>query len=417
MKKLALVIPPTPFLGVKAQKIPLGVAYVVSTLENLNYEIMIFDLTDYTEWDKAENTLKEITEKYTVIGFTGTSAHSFFLKKASKVLRSQKPHLKLIVGGPIAMAEPQIVKYFDLVVVGHIEMIGEDDLIKRTGLFYTPSLPKNLDEIQKPKREILLNRACKTLPIITSRYCPFKCSFCYNSLRSSKEALKRHSVQRVIEEIKDCCRLGYNTISFQDDTFILSKSWILQLFDAVTQERLNISFDCRARVDTVDEEILKNLRKFGCNSISYGIESGSQAMLDIMNKRTTIDQNSLALRLAKNVGIKTKAYFLLGVPGETEKTLKESMIWLESNHKNIDKLYVYMWIPFPGSKLYLQRGNTFNIVKFKTEDSATILGESMYRSASENCAVIETPILSAEKLESYFYKIKNTYAEKTAFEA
>ncbi len=415
-KNIILILPPTPFLGSKVNKIPLGVCYVYSTLSRQDFRVRLLDLTECKTWKEIIPQLETTIKGNDIVGFTGTSAHSFFLKKVANIVKKIEPSAKTILGGPAAIAEKDMTQYFDLVFSGHIENVNPDDLIKRTGLFLAPPLPDNIDLIPKPNRKILLYRGGNKLPIITSRFCPFNCTFCFNSLRDKREALKRHSIKRVIEEIEDCLNLGVNNISFQDDTFIISKGWVIDLCKEIYKNSYQLTFDCRARVDMIDKEILIFLRKAGCNSISYGIESGSQKMLNIMNKGTTPELNSFVLKLTKEIGIKTKAYFLLGVPGESVETIYESMKWLEENARYIDKLYLYMWIPYPGSKLYLQKDKTFKIVKNNSNEYNEILGEAMYRSAGENKATITTPTLSAKELEMYFYKIKEDYSDLTKFE-
>lgn len=414
-KSMVLVLPPTPFLAGKANKIPLGICYVFSVLKLADFKVEVLDLTDDDNWQKIIAKLKSAIQCCNLVGFTGTSAHNFFLKKAAQLVKNFNPSSKTILGGPVAIAELEMAKFFDLTIAGHIESFNPDILMQKSGLFQPPPLPVNLDLIPKPTRNILLNRGNGKLPIITSRFCPFSCTFCYNSLREKKEALKRHSVERVIEEIEDCLNLGSNDLSFQDDTFILNKGWLINLCKKIISNDYRLTFDCRARVDKIDEKILEHLQKAGCNSISYGIESGSQKMLNIMNKGTTPKLNALALKRTKDAGIKTKAYFLLGVPGETVKTIQKSMKWLEKNVEYIDKLYLYMWIPYPGSKLYQQRGQTFEIIH-NSCDYQEILGQAMYRSAGENRATIETKLLSADELEAYFQRIKKDYSDLTKFE-
>lgn len=414
--KIVLVIPPTPFLGEKAHKIPLGILYVHATLKSLGYLVTIEDCTGYTTWDEISTVLRQIAVEYPLIGFTGTSAHAEFLLRAVKYIRTINKNTKCIVGGPVASAETKrMLEWFDLVVVGNIESIDAFDLKKRRGLFISPSLPKKLDTIVKPDRSLLQYLANGTYPIITSRYCPYECSFCNNSTKDIKEALKRHSIARVLDEIDDCRTLGARRISFQDDTFVLSVRWIIKLCDAMIKTNRIIPFDCRARADIVNEEVLTSMVKAGCTAISYGIESGSQNMLDRMNKLTTVEQNSTALSLTKSVGIQTKAYFLIGIPGETEASLLESIAWLDQHVDLIDKLYLYMWIPFPGSKLSKEEGFTFKRLHHGTDRGHSVLGNGLYRSAYDNRAVIETDTMSTVLLEEYFEHMRNRYAHITAF--
>lgn len=413
----ALVIPPTPFLWKKANKIPLGVCYIASNLEAQWVDLELVDLNEVTSIEEVNSVLDSIASRVQYIWFTGTSAHRWFLENVGLRISKTYTNVKTIIGWPIVQAEPNISDYFNLAISGQADSLTFDSIKNSTGLMIAPLLPKNLDEIIKPKREILLHRDADSLPIITSRYCPFKCTFCFNSTKDHSEAMKRHTVWRVMEEIFDCISLWYSHIDFQDDTFILSKKWILELCQEIERSWIQITFDCRARVWSVDTEVLLALKRAWCRSISYGIESGSQKILDIIGKKSSPILNTQALKLTKEVWIKTKAYFLIWVPGETIGTLEESMWWLEQNVQYMDKLYLYMWIPYPGSTLYNRKDVDFEIVR-KTTDNGDdpLLWSALYRSANENFATIATPTLSASDLELYFHKIRNIYPDLTGFE-
>lgn len=416
MKKIfLLVLPPALFLGSKSSKISVGAAYVYAHLESLGFHVKILNLTQHESWATVRSALSKLISSVDIVGFTGTSAHRGFLISMSKLSKELKSEVKTILGGPIAMAETDLSQYFDLVVDGPIESLQLEDF-SQNGKIISPPLPNDLDLLCKPKRSILVESWGAKQPIICSRYCQFACTFCFNSLRMKREAFKRHSVKRVMEEINEIIVGGHRRISFQDETFICKASWTEELCEEIIRHPVSIKFDCRSRADKIDSDILGKLARAGCDSISFGIESGCQSMLDLMNKNTSVEQNEFALRLTKEFGIKTKAYILLGVPGETPQTIKTTKEWLAKNISFIDRLYVYMWIPFPGSVLFQKRGNLYEIVSNSSGSDSELLGETMYRSAWQNRATISTTSLSVEELEAGFRSIVEEWPELCRFE-
>jgi len=217
---------------------------------------------------------------------------------------------------------------------------------------------KDLDELPFPSRHLLPNQKY-TMPltrgnpfatIISSRGCPYRCIFCRAGSVWGK-GVRARTTENVVKEIEFVVKdLNIKYFVFMTDTFTLNKKWTIDLCKKVIDKKLDIKFLCNSRVDTIDEETLKIMKKAGCISISYGIESGDQEILNTSKKGTTLEQATKAVQLTKKTRISVFAYFILGLPGETWKTIFKTIRFA----KKLDPDYVNFHIatPFPGTELY-----------------------------------------------------------------
>jgi radical SAM superfamily enzyme YgiQ (UPF0313 family) len=223
-------------------------------------------------------------------------------------------------------------------------------------------LIQNLDALPFPARDLLpmdkyipLPNQYKRKPVanlMALRGCPYQCTFCSaNAVFGC--SLRMRSAQRVYDEIKQLVdTYGIREISFWDDTLTVNKKWLHELCDLIISNHLDITWSCYARVNTVDLDLLKKMKKAGCWNIFYGIESGNQELLDRIKKGITLDQIRNAVKLTKKAGIEVRGSFMIALPGETP----------EMAHKTIDFAieldpdYAQFSIttPYPGTELFEQ---------------------------------------------------------------
>ena len=226
-------------------------------------------------------------------------------------------------------------------------------------VFHNPQRPfiKDLDSIPFPAWHLLdLERyrlpltGEKFLILSPVRGCPYPCTFCTARTYYGKR-LRKKSVPRVMDEIEyNIDRFGINQFFIWADTFTADNDYVMSLCHAIRNSGLKINWTCNSRVDTVDQDLLKTMAKAGCWMISYGIESGNQAVLDSTRKNTTLGQSQNAVSMAKNAGIKVVGHFVLGLPGETVETIKETIEFALA--LEIEMAQFYCSVPFPGSPLY-----------------------------------------------------------------
>lgn len=187
------------------------------------------------------------------------------------------------------------------------------------------------------------------LMVITGRGCPYSCSFCVSPFYFDKKFRKR-AVNEIIEELKYDISLGIRNFFFFTDTFTLDKKMVMELTEKIRKLETKIKWFCNSRVDTIDKEMLKEMKDSGCFLISFGVESGDEEILKRCKKGTDLEVIRKALYLTKSSGILSVCHFILGLPGETEQTLNKTIrLALELP---TDFAEFYISTPFPGSAFY-----------------------------------------------------------------
>jgi anaerobic magnesium-protoporphyrin IX monomethyl ester cyclase len=251
----------------------------------------------------------------------------------------------------------------------------------------------NLDQLPIPARHLLQNKKY-TMPIINgnpfatiiaSRGCKFQCLFC----RSHKiwgSKVRMHSPNKIIEEIKEIkYNLGLNFIVFLTDTFTINQEWVISLCTKIIDQKINIKWLCNSRTDTINEEMIQLMKKAGCIFMSFGIESGSQEILNNSKKGTTLKQAEQAIKLTKKFGIESLAYFIFGLPGETHSTINKTIEFCRKI--NPDYAYFHIATPFPGTELYTIAQQNKWLISDNWEDFEEV-----------SSAIIKTPMLNPSDL-------------------
>ena len=197
------------------------------------------------------------------------------------------------------------------------------------------------DDFPSPARDLLPNELYAEFPtreknftvMVTSLGCPFKCSFC----EAGGCEYNPRSPETVVAEMKECVeRYGIREIDIFDYEFTADKKRVEKICELIMQNNLKFHWICRSRIDTVDKELLSVMHKAGCRRIYWGIEHGCQSVLDSLNKGITLDQVRQTIRLSRETGIKNLGFFLVGVPGETRETVKQTLEFA----KELDLEYV-----------------------------------------------------------------------------
>ncbi len=226
--------------------------------------------------------------------------------------------------------------------------------------------------------------------LITSVGCPNRCNFCpiggATVERSYGKVWRFKSPQKILEEIKYLLNLGIKSIYFFDETLSVDKQRVKTLCQLVMDNGLKFEWSCNGRVDTLNEETIKIMKKAGCWTIMFGLECGSQGLLEQANKATTLSKELEIINCCKKNGIKVAASFLLGFPGETWETIKQT---LEMAKKiNVHRTQFDMLTPLPGTKLYDE-------VKEKG-----LLEKEYSFSGYDAYCVDDLPVIRTEKLSS-----------------
>ena len=230
------------------------------------------------------------------------------------------------------------------------------------GIHINPSRPmiENLDTLPFPARHLLPNNKYRMpffqdhpfATIIPTRGCPWPCTFC-RAGRVWGRKIRTRSVSNILEEIEILRRdFGIRHIAFMTDSLTLNRKWAMEFFEGLIARKDPIDWICNSRVDAIDADLLVLMKRGNCRQVLYGLESGSQAILDASRKGITLEQSERAIRLTREAGLQSMAYFILGLPGETADTIRETVRFA----KRIAPDYVNFHIatPFPGTDLYDQ---------------------------------------------------------------
>ena len=223
-------------------------------------------------------------------------------------------------------------------------------------IIQTPNRPfiENLDEIPRPKYKFFDLEKYKIygkrfLPIITSRGCPYQCSFCVTS-RIFGRKFRARSPENIVDELEWLKKThGADGISFYDDAFTLDRKRLIAICEQMIERKIGLPWGCQTRVDHVSKEILALMKKANCNEVSFGVESGCQRILDAVSKKTTVEQNEKAIKWAKDEGLFVAVSAIIAYPGETRETVQQTMDLLRRMEP--DDAYLCIATPYPGTEL------------------------------------------------------------------
>lgn len=325
--------------------------------------------------------------------------------KMAEIAKNTKPDCITVFGGIHPTIFPEEVlnnKYIDVVCVGEGEttmleliqtMSKGEGLNKVAGILYKENgkiiknqarpLIQNLDDVPFPARDLLpmhdylftqVGRVGWELPspstsMITSRGCPFQCTFCSSHLTFGRKVRYR-SPRNVVDEIEHMVnKYKVKGISFVDDTFTLNSKRTSAICSEIISRGINVQWMCMGRVDTTSKELLEDMKKAGCISIGYGIESGSQHVLDeYIKKNISLEAAQKAIKITKEVGLTSVAYFMIGTPGETIDDIHKTIEFAKK--LNPDAVNFSITIPMPGTEMFniANKMGTIKVNSFRDYD-------------------------------------------------
>jgi len=351
---ILLISPPWLF---ESSRPPLNLASLAAVIEKNGYEVSILDMgIEKPPFKKLERKLD--MEKPKFVGVT-INTPTFF--EAYKVLRFVKRYdksIKTVVGGPHPTALPKetlLISEVDVVLKGEGEFAILDALKGSTGIISREPI-SDLDSLPFPARHLLkineyiykINNV-KATPVICSRGCPYRCIYCSKAVFGSKYRIR--SVGNVIREIQQIVSsYKIRGILFNDDIFTLNKKWVEDFCNEIIKEKIDIIWRCESRVNTVTKPLLKLMKRAGCYDISYGIESGNQAILNKIKKDITLEQAEKAIKWSKEAGIHITAFFMIGLPGDSRKTIQDTINF--AKRLDSDEVRFSQTTPYPGTELY-----------------------------------------------------------------
>jgi radical SAM superfamily enzyme YgiQ (UPF0313 family) len=427
---VTLVNPPSPSGAPPSLFIPLGIGYIAAVLEKNQYEVNVIDcqaLRPTISQLKAE-LIKSHPD------MVGVTSATLTYKPALEIVKTAEealPNCLIILGGPhVTVLDEQVLNEApeaDIIVRGEGEqtMLELADLVSKSDLKNIQEVGgitfrkndkivrnkdrafiQNLDELPHPAYEHFQLSKYKLsgkmyLPIITSRGCPFQCTFCLASRMCGKR-FRTRSPKKVVDELEWLRDVhGADIFAFYDDTFTFDIKRAYEICEEMKNRGFDLPWDCRTRVDRISTEVLSKMRHANCQLIHFGVESGSQKMLVAMKKGTTVEQNERAIKWAKEVGISVAISVVVGYPGETADTLKETFDFIRKTGP--DYVYVCQAIPYPGTELY-------DLLKELGWDVS-----ADWNRYDEQSQVFKNPILSSQKIDEMRGNFYNSFFSPTYF--
>lgn len=253
---------------------------------------------------------------------------------------------------------------------------------------------QDLDSLPFPARHIVKDAGYRSAnyagerptTMVSSRGCPWRCTFCLWVETLYGHRFRARSAANVVAEMEEVVRdHGVDEIYFDDDTFTIGKDRVLEICRLIRERGLQVHWICQSRVDTVDREMLAAMKEAGCHQIRFGVESGSPKMLKIMKKGLHLERAVETFRICRELGINTLAFFLFGVPGEDQETIRETIEF--AKRLEADSAQFAVAIPHPGTKLYEECVRNGWLVYQDWEDFAACN------------SLIETPQLTRQEVE------------------
>jgi radical SAM superfamily enzyme YgiQ (UPF0313 family) len=430
LRRIVFVEPPYIFwdrtmdrLRETEESIPgIGMLVMAAVARRRGYEVAIVDAkgTGESTGAVAERILALRPD---VVGFSATTISITNAARIAGLLKTARPEIVTVVGGPHVSAVPErTLEAFDALDFG---ILGEGeisffDFLERlrsgapyedaAGLVYrqesgsvranqrTPYI-EDLDSLPLPawdlvpgfphrfQPSIFSYRRSPVATLVTSRGCPFSCSFCDRS--TSGKLGRYHTTESVLEHCRRLVGLGVQHIIFYDDLFTVKRRRVVELCEAFLREGFHFTWSCNSHPNLLDLATLKLMKRAGCWQIAYGIESGSQKILDVVKREVRLPRMRETLRLTREAGIRAKGYMMIGHPTETVETLEETAEFLAT--VELDLCQVTKFTPYPGTPAYprihehgafeedWERMNAMNFVFIPNGLSEEILEKTFHR--------------------------------------
>lgn len=412
-RRVLLIVPPGTMeehvgrLSGAAGELPmLGLAFIAAALREQGQVVKIIDF-EVNNWPMSavEKAIREFRPD--VIGMTAYVTNMRRCASVALIAKRTDPNITVVLGGPQVTIFPEEAFHcpeVDMVVLSEGEIVirnvmnalrDEDKLREVKGIWFRA----NDGTIIRNEREILVDdldifppaaldlfemrkyfppvyiRGKKVAHMLTSRGCPFRCTFCETKLTFGR-SFRYHSTARVLDDIEKLIAQGYNGFQFYDDIFTANKNRVIDLCQGIIDRGWNIEWMCYTRTNTLSPDMLDTMRRAGCYMISYGFESADDQLLKVIDKGLTVAQNAEGIRMTKAAGIQVTGTFMLGLPTETPEQTAKTIDFAVENE--VDYAIFGITEPFPGTELWI------DAQKFGHFDNS-----GKYRNAllSENAAV------------------------------
>lgn len=414
----------TSMKGVAPSTPPLSLACLAGSLLEDNHQVKIFDFNLYEKGNDAFiECLKDFKPDF--VGITFVTPLIKTADEVSKIIKKFNKNIVVIGGGAHCSSFPESSlkeTSLDIAVIGEGDFTIRDIInnknlksIKGIGykkkdkIFINPKreLIKNLDGLPFPAHQLydftkyyVPSAIALKNPVAwleTSRGCIYGCIYCNKSCFG--KTFRAKSPERVVKEFMMIKKLGFNEIHLTDDGFTTNIERAKKICDLLIEKKVNIHWSTITgiRVDRVDLELLKKMKAAGCYRVYFGIESGNQKILDRIKKGITLEQIKKAVKWAKEAKIEVAGYFMIGLPGETEETMQQTIDFAKS--LDLDLAKISITIPLPATELFNELDKEKLIKTYDWE---------MFKFYSTPSTIYNHKNLSWPTIEKYYNKFYRT---------
>jgi len=356
-KDITLINPPVR-LQDKPRNFPHGLGSIAAVLIDHDIDVGVIDANALRmPDDMVIEELKKQSPKY--VGIGGMVTTYTWQKRMVPLIKKALPDAKIVLGGGLATACTKIVEQnipHDYLITGE----GEEKILQEVfgvnprflitdDMSDYPDTPYDLF----PMNVYLANPVVgfgRDIDLVTSRGCPYDCNFCYRLSGTKWRGQHSSQVCRKVGMLIDRYKIDF--VSFQDDCFVIDKDRVYNICCELRHRHPDLKWSCTGRVGICDLDMLKEMKASGCVSVSYGIESGSDKMLELMGKKQTAAQAAQAIKDTREAGMLCPTSFIFGYPGETPDTLIETQNFCIENQIPLSSLMYAT--PYPGTQLYEQ---------------------------------------------------------------
>lgn len=363
---------------------PLGLLYIASFLQqSRGHQVEVLDnQIEKLESGRLADFIRQKSPD--VVGITCRSYYLYDVLNIARAVKSASRTIITVIGGHHASIFPKETVAFgevDYIVLGEGEsafqrllehlcgkspkgQLAEYGIIDKNnaeGNLFKRQIIEDLDALPFPDRRLtdftryynIMTKSGPTTSMVSSRGCPFSCSFC----TSRQERFRGRSAESVVSEIEYCLSLGIKDITMVDDNFTVNLKRTQEICELIIERGLKFSWDIKGRVDNINRQTLEKLFRAGCRRIQYGIETPNPRMQKILNKNIDVEKITSTLNMTKSVGFDTYADFMIGSPGETREEILKTIE--AARRYPLDYAHFGITMLMPGTRLYddqLQKG-------------------------------------------------------------
>jgi anaerobic magnesium-protoporphyrin IX monomethyl ester cyclase len=381
---------------------PLSLAFIAGSLKRAGHTVRIIDLqiSDIRrQWEGIFHS-----ERTDLVGITAMTPQIKQAHDIAHQIKQKAPSLPIVAGGvhPTLLPEQTLKEFpsFDLLVIGEgeetiVEVAARQEAGKpiadssirgiayRSGEDIVRTTPRpriqDLDALPNPHEHYDFDYYLKnnsfgftknSVSMIVSRGCPYNCKFCATKNFWTRNYICK-STDGIIREIRHVVERGAEGIVFRDSTFNINRKWIYELCDKIHRENLHFKWAMNARVNLVDYESFHYMKQAGLDTVYFGVESGSQKLLDFYGKGITLKQTEKAFEVCRSLNIHTGAYFMLGALPETREDMEMTYAFVKKLRPTFSLVFIFM--PLPGSELYdyyISQGYRFDYSDIRSNKAA-----------------------------------------------